>query len=76
MPDIGYQPAEVELTIYNVLGKAVRTLVKERQYPGEHRVSWDGKDDQGNDVSSGVYFYRLKVSGVDFVKAKKMVLIR
>ena len=76
LPDVGYQPAEVELTIYNVLGKVVRTLVKERQYPGEHRVSWDGKDDQGNDVSSGVYFYRLKVSGVDFVKAKKMVLIR
>jgi len=76
LPDVGYQPAEVELTIYNVLGKVVRTLVKERQYPGEHRVSWDGKDEDHNDVSSGVYFYRLKVSGVDFVKAKKMILIR
>jgi parallel beta-helix repeat protein len=76
LPDIGYQPAEVELTIYNVLGKQVRTLVKERQYPGEHRAVWDGKDDEGNDVASGIYFYRLKVSGVDFVKAKKMTLIR
>jgi hypothetical protein len=76
LPDIGYQPAEVELTIYNVLGKQVRTLVKERQYPGEHRAVWDGEDDEGNDVASGIYFYRLKVSGVDFVKAKKMTLIR
>ena len=76
LPDLGYQPAEVELTIYNLLGKVVRTLIKERQYPGEHRAVWDGKDDEGNDVASGIYFYRLKVSGVDFVKAKKMVLIR
>jgi hypothetical protein len=76
LPDIGYQPAEVELAIYNLLGKVVRTLVKERQYPGEHRIIWDGKDDQGNDVASGIYFYRLKVSGVEFIKAKKMVLIR
>ena len=76
LPDIGFQPAEVELTIYNVLGKKVRTLVKERQHLGEHRAVWDGKDDDGNDVASGIYFYRLKVSGVDFVKAKKMTLIR
>jgi len=76
LPDLGYQPAEVELTIFNLLGKQVRTLVKERQYPGEHRAIWDGKDDEGNDVASGIYFYRLKVSGVEFVKAKKMVLIR
>jgi hypothetical protein len=76
LPDIGYQPAEVELTIYNVLGKVVKTLVKKRQYPGQHRAVWDGKDDEGGDVSSGIYFYRLKVSGIEFVKAKKMVLLR
>jgi len=76
LPDLGYQPAEVELTIYNLLGKIVRTLIKERQHPGEHRAVWDGKDDEDNDVASGIYFYRLKVSGVDFVKAKKMILIR
>ena len=76
LPDLGYQPAEVELSIYNLLGKAVRTLVKERQHPGEHRAVWDGKDDESNDVASGIYFYRLKVSGVDFLKAKKMILIR
>jgi nitrous oxidase accessory protein NosD len=76
LPDIGYQPAEVELIIYNLLGKVVRTLVKERQSPGEYRITWDGKDDGGDDVASGIYFYRLKVSGIEFVKARKMVLIR
>jgi flagellar hook assembly protein FlgD len=53
--------------------------VKERKYPGEHRVSWDGKDDQGNDLASGIYFYKLTFSGTDLyplVKPKKMVLIR
>ena len=79
LPDVGYQPAEVEIVIYNLLGQKVRILVKERKYPGEHRVSWDGKDDEGNDLASGIYFYKLTFSGVDLyplVKPKKMVLIR
>jgi parallel beta-helix repeat protein len=76
LPNIGYQPAEVELKIYNILGELVRVLVSERQYPGEHRVMWDGKNDRGEDLASGVYFYRLKVSGIEFVKGKKMVLVR
>jgi parallel beta-helix repeat protein len=79
LPDVGYQPAEVEIVIYNLLAQRVRTLVKERKYPGEHRVTWDGKDDEGNDLASGIYFYKLTFSGVDLyplVKPKKMVLIR
>jgi hypothetical protein len=76
LPDIGYQPAEVELVIYNVLGSKVRTLIKERQHPGEYTVMWDGKDDEGKGLASGVYFYRFKVSGIPFVKGGKMVLIR
>ena len=76
LPDVGYQPAEVEITVYNVLGKSVRALVKERQYPGEHRVAWDGKDDSGAEVASGTYFCKLKVSGLELVKPRKMVLLR
>jgi parallel beta-helix repeat protein len=79
LPDVGYQPAEVEIVIYNLLAQKVRTLVKERKYPGEHRVTWDGKDDAGNDLASGIYFYKLTFSGVDLfplVKPKKMVLVR
>jgi hypothetical protein len=76
LPDVGYQPAEVEITVYNLLGKVVRTLVKTRQYPREHKVLWDGKDDSGKEVGSGIYFYRLKVSGLQLVKPRKMVLLR
>jgi hypothetical protein len=76
LPDVGFQPAEVEITIYNLLGKLVKTLVKARQYPGEHKVLWDGKDDSGKEVASGIYFYRLKVSGLELVKPKKMILLR
>jgi parallel beta-helix repeat protein len=76
LPDVGYQPAEVEITVYNLLGKVVRTLVKTRQYPGQHKVLWDGKDDSGKEVASGIYFYRMKVSGLQLVKPRKMVLLR
>jgi len=76
LPDVGFQPAEVEITIYNLLGRLVKTLVKERQYPGEHKVLWDGKDESRKEVASGIYFYRLKVSGLELVKPKKMILLR
>jgi hypothetical protein len=76
LPDVGYQPAEVDITIYNLLGTTVRALVKTRQYPGEQKVLWDGKDDYEKEVASGIYFYRLKVSGIELVKPRKMVLLR
>ncbi len=76
LPDVGYQPAEVEITIYNLLGNRVKSLVNGREYPGEHKARWDAKDDSDNEVASGIYFYRLKVSGLELVKAKKMVLLK
>jgi len=62
------------LKIYNVLGKVVRTLVDEPMAPGEHHQIWDGRDDQGNQVASGIYFYRLRAS--EFQDSKKMVLMK
>ncbi len=53
------QDGQVELTIYNLLGKKVTVLVNERQTKGEKIVFWDGKDQKGQDVSSGIYFYKL-----------------
>jgi flagellar hook assembly protein FlgD len=50
------------LTVYNALGEAVRTLFEGRQAPGEYRAAWDGKDERGNSMSSGVYILSL-VSG-------------
>jgi len=76
LPDIGYQPAEVQLDIYDVLGRKVRRLVDERRYPGEHEAVWDGCDDNGQQLSSGVYFYRLFISKAELTKPKKLMLLR
>ncbi len=72
-------PCSVEITIYNLLGQKVRTLVNTHKPAGHYHVRWDGLDDSGNPVASGVYVYKLKVegtSGKNFVRMKKMVLIR
>lgn len=53
------QDGPVQLTIYNMLGKKVMVLVDEPQTRGEKIVFWDGKDQRGQDVSSGIYFYKL-----------------
>jgi hypothetical protein len=52
--------SEVELTIYNVQGQAVRNLARGVRNAGRHRVSWDGRDSGGRFVGGGVYFYRLQ----------------
>ncbi|KPL24131.1 MAG: hypothetical protein AMS23_05955, partial [Bacteroides sp. SM1_62] len=69
-----HSPIHTTLTIYNVLGQKVRTLVDEVKLPGEYKAVWDGKDEKGNPVSSGVYFYELKVD--DLLEVKKMLLIK
>jgi subtilisin family serine protease len=65
---------EVRLEIYDVRGARVRTLVDGIQTPDEHRETWDGRDDTGDLVASGVYFYRLSVDGRSLTR--KLVLIR
>ncbi len=56
-------PIRTTLKIYNILGQLVRTLVDEEKLPGRYEVVWDGKDDRGKEVTSGVYFYRLETEG-------------
>ena len=65
---------QVKIQIYNILGQKVRTLVEELQEPGYKIIHWDGRDDKGVEVSSGVYFYRIEAG--DFVKCKKMTLLK
>jgi len=67
-------PLHITLTIFNVLGQRVRTLLDEDKLPGQYKVVWDGRDEFGKDVASGIYFYKLK-SG-DFSQTKKMILLR
>jgi hypothetical protein len=64
----------VILDIYNILGRRVLTLVNEELPAGYKLVTWDGKDNSGNEVASGVYFYKLKAG--DFSETKKMILMK
>jgi hypothetical protein len=68
------QTQPLSLKVYNVLGQLVKTLVNETKEPGTYEVIWDGKDESGDQVASGVYFYKLGTQ--DFSQTKKMVLIR
>ncbi|MEL6820154.1 MAG: S8 family serine peptidase [Calditrichota bacterium] len=68
------ESAEVEIDIFNSLGQKVRTLVRSTQVAGSYEVSWDSRNDLGNQVGSGVYLYRLKTAGQ--VLTKKMLLLQ
>ena len=65
---------EVRLEVYNSVGQSVRVLVDVWQGAGSYRAIWDGRDDEGGEVSAGIYFYRLEAGR--FVKTRKMVLVR
>jgi flagellar hook assembly protein FlgD len=72
-------PARLEgfnmiLKIYNNLGQEVRTLVNGAQEPGIKSIVWDGKNDLGQAVSSGIYLYRLRVGNE--ILTKKMLLLK
>ena len=64
----------IRLTIYNIMGQEIRTLVHGAYAPGSHRVRWDGRDNAGHSVGTGLYIYRLE--GPEFVFSRRMVLVR
>jgi hypothetical protein len=66
--------ADVVLKIYNVLGQLVKTLVNEKQTAGFKTANWDGTNQYGVKVASGIYIYRIEAN--DFVEAKKLVLMK
>jgi len=68
------ESADVHLQIYNVVGQVVRTLVVERQSAGRYQVRWNGTDDRGMAVSSGIYFYH--VSAGKFQDVRKLMLLK
>jgi hypothetical protein len=65
---------EVKLEIYNIRGQRIKRLLHETMKTGEHSVVWDGKDDKGHSVSSGVYFYRLTTNTKQ--EQRKMLLLK
>jgi hypothetical protein len=66
--------SHVNILVYNILGQKVKVLKDEVEEAGHKIVTWDGKDETGSEVASGIYFYRIQVG--DFVKCKKMLLLK
>jgi hypothetical protein len=64
----------VTLEIHDNLGRKIKTLVNERQDSGTHQVQWDGTNEEGREVATGVYVYRLRTES--FVETRKMMLLR
>jgi hypothetical protein len=68
------RPGKVALVVYNLLGQKVRTLVNKEHPSGRFEVIWDGSDNYGNVVGTGLYFYRLETNEMAFVK--KMLFVK
>ncbi|MCK4652862.1 MAG: T9SS type A sorting domain-containing protein, partial [Candidatus Cloacimonetes bacterium] len=66
---------QVEVSIFNIKGQKVKTLMNDNIEKGTHSVTWNGKDENGNAVSSGLYFYQLKINNKPF-STKKMLLLK
>jgi hypothetical protein len=68
-------PVKVKMVVYNAIGQKVKTLIEgDSQLSGSHTISWDGQDDQGRSVASGIYLYQL-TAGKNSA-ARKMLLVR
>jgi hypothetical protein len=74
IPDTETSAVSVQLKVYNVRGQVVKALVDEAKDAGHYVVQWDGRNEKGETVSSGVYFYRIKAGS--FVTTRKMVLLK
>ena len=66
--------SNVNISVFNVLGQKVRTLVDQDFAPGTYEVDWDGHSDAGTQVASGIYFYRFTAE--DVVKTRKMLMLK
>ncbi|MCL2065384.1 MAG: T9SS type A sorting domain-containing protein [Candidatus Cloacimonetes bacterium] len=66
--------SHVSIVIFNIRGQKARTLVNSNHSAGNHSVVWNGKDENGQDVGSGIYFYQMQTN--DYVTTRKMVLMK
>lgn len=64
----------MQLAIFNTLGQQVKVLASGSRSPGQHRVQWDGRDQTGRLLPTGIYFYKLQAGA--FVQVKKLLLVR
>jgi len=68
------QQGKTEVSIYNIKGQRVKTLVNESLNSGDHKLIWDGNNSAGKEVCSGIYFYKIEQDGK--TQTKKMIVIR
>jgi len=66
--------SEVTITFFNLIGEEVKTIKYHNQEAGQYLVTWDGKDNRGNSVSTGIYFYHMKAG--EFIQTRKMLIIK
>ncbi len=74
IPAHGRSAVWVTLRVYDILGRAVRTLVNQTMAPGAHETRWDGRDESGALVGNGLYFY--KIAAADYVAVRKLTVVR
>ena len=70
--DVG--EVDVHLTIYDMRGRLVRQLVEGERHPGRYEAQWDGRNDRGVEVESGVYFFRLTAG--NYLSTRKLVVMK
>lgn len=68
------KPSYISIKIFNLMGKEIATLVNEQKNAGNFSICWDGKDNSGKAIASGIYIYRIKANG--FTEAKKLSLLK
>ena len=68
------QQTHVNITIYDMLGRKVRTILNQQQDPGYKSLIWDATNDYGKPVSAGMYLYQIEAN--NFLKTKKMILVK
>ena len=68
------KPSRVQLIIFNLLGQNIRTLVDENQQSGRYTIKWNGQDERGLHVSSGIYYVKIRAN--TFINLQKMVLLQ
>ena len=77
MTNIEYDLPEnnfVKLTIYDLMGNAINTLVSQQESAGYKQIKWDGKNYNGFPASAGIYFYKIQTKS--FIKTKKLILLK
>ncbi|MDP7565653.1 MAG: T9SS type A sorting domain-containing protein, partial [Candidatus Marinimicrobia bacterium] len=68
------EETHVNLIVYDILGREVKTLLNQTEQPGYKSIRWNGRNNAGQEISAGMYFYRLETTG--FVKVHKMILLK